>query len=154
MQNVDVTWEQKQRIRSQFDILTAFLLMMAVLLAVVGALGLMGTMGINVLERTREIGVMRAIGASSWVIAQVFVVEALCIGVLSWLLGVLLALPVAAVLSYQVGMLFLQSPLSFSFSFLGVAIWLVLSVLLSVLACLLPARNAARLSVREVLSYE
>jgi putative ABC transport system permease protein len=154
VQNVDITWEQKQRIRSQFDILTVFLLIMAVLLAFVGALGLMGTMGINVLERTREIGIMRAIGASSQTIAKVFVVEALCIGVLSWLLGAILALPIAALLSYQVGILFLQSPLAFSFSFLGVGIWLMLSALLSIAASLLPARNAAKLSVREVLGYE
>ncbi|CQR70798.1 ABC transporter permease YtrF precursor [Sporomusa ovata DSM 2662] len=154
VQNVDITWEQKQRIRSQFDILIVFLLIMAVLLAFVGALGLMGTMGINVLERTREIGIMRAIGASSMAIAKVFVVEALCIGVLSWLLGVMLALPIAALLSYQVGVMFLQSPLEFSFSFLGVGIWLVLSALLAVAASLLPARKAAKLSVREVLGYE
>lgn len=154
IQNVDITWEQKERIRSQFDILTTFLLIMAVLLAIVGALGLTGTMSINVLERTREIGVMRAIGASSMAIAKVFILEALCIGILSGLIGMVLALPVAALLSYQVGVLFLQNPLSFSFSFLGVGIWLALSALLSVLASLLPARNAARLSVREVLSYE
>lgn len=154
IQNVDITWEQKQRIRSQFDILTGFLLIMAVLLAVVGALGLAGTMGINVLERTREIGVMRAIGASSIGIGKVFIVEALCIGLISWLAGAILALPVAAILSYQVGVLFLQSPLVFSFSFLGIGIWLGLSALLSVLASLLPAWNASRLSVRDVLSYE
>ena len=147
-------WEQKDRIRSQFDILTTFLLIMAVLLAVVGSLGLMGTMGINVLERTREIGVMRAIGASSLAIGKVFVVEALCIGLLSWLAGVLLAAPVAMLLSYQVGMLFLEAPLAFSFSFTGILIWLVLSAGLSVLASLMPAWKAARLSVREVLSYE
>lgn len=154
IQNVDITWEQKQRIRAQFDIITTFLLIMAVLLAVVGALGLTGTMGINVLERTREIGVMRAIGASSLGIGKVFVVEALCIGLLSWLMGAVLALPVAALLSWEVGVLFLQSPLTFSFSFLGVGIWLALSAGLSVLASLLPAFNAARLSVRDVLSYE
>lgn len=154
VQNVDITWELKQRIRSQFDIITGFLLIMAVLLAVVGALGLAGTMGINVLERTREIGVLRAIGASSLGIGQVFVIEALGIGLLSWLAGMVLALPVAVLLSHQVGVLFLHSSLTFSFSFLGVAIWLVLSLLLSALASLLPAWNAARLSVRDVLSYE
>lgn len=154
VQNVDITWEQKERIKSQFDILTAFLLMMAILLAIVGALGLTGTMGINVLERTREIGVMRAIGASSISIGKIFVVEALCIGVLSWLLGFILALPIAALLSYQVGVMFLQSPLTFSFSYLGVVMWLALSVVLSIAASLLPARNAAKLSVREVLGYE
>ena len=152
--HVDVIWETKDMIRAQFDIITNFLMIMAVLLAVVGALGLTGTMGINVLERTREIGVMRAIGASSLHVGLVFVVEALCIGVLSWLIGLILALPVAALLSNRVGVLFLEAPLSFSFSFLGAGIWLVLSVVLSVAASLLPAWNAARLSVRDVLSYE
>lgn len=154
VQNVEIIWQQKQRIKAQFDILTNFLLIMAVLLAVVGALGLTGTMGINVLERTREIGVMRAIGASSIDIAKVLIVEALCIGGLSWVIGAILALPVAAILSYQVGMLFVQAPLTFTFSFLGVAIWLGLALSLAVAASLLPAANAARLSVRDVLSYE
>jgi putative ABC transport system permease protein len=66
----------------------------------------------------------------------------------------ILALPVSALLSNRVGVLFLESPLSFSVSFLGMGIWLVLSVVLSVAASLMPAWNAARLSVRDVLSYE
>jgi len=154
VQDVHITWELKQRIRAQFDIITTFLLIMAILLAVVGALGLTGTMGINVLERTREIGVLRAIGASSLDIGKIFVIEALCIGLISWLAGLVLALPVAAILSYQVGVLFLQNPLTFSFSFLGVLIWLFLSLFLSVMASLLPAWKASRLSVKDVLSYE
>ena len=152
--HMEVIWAEKQRIRAQFDIITNFLMIMAVLLAIVGALGLTGTMGINVLERTREIGVMRAIGASSKHVGLVFIVEALCIGVLSWVAGMILALPVSALLSNRVGVLFLESPLSFSVSFLGMGIWLVLSVGLSVAASLVPAWNAARLSVRDVLSYE
>lgn len=154
VKRVDVTWENKQRTEARFNILIAFLLLMAVLLAVVGALGLAGTMSLNVLERTREIGVMRAIGASSREIGQVFVVEALCIGLISWLVGAVLAVPVAALLDYLVGLLFLYNPMDFYFSFTGVGIWLVVSVTLSLLASLLPAWNAARMSVREVLNYE
>ena len=70
------------RIQSQFDLLVVFLLVMAVLMAVVGGLGLMGTMSLNVLERTREIGVMRAIGASDGAVRQVFLVEGILIGLL------------------------------------------------------------------------
>jgi len=152
VQKMNITWELKQRVTSQFDIITTFLLFMSVLLAIVGGLGLAGTMGINVLERTREIGVMRAIGASSMEIGKLFVVEALFIGLISWLVGGILALPIAAILSYQVGMLFLHHPLSLTISLVGGGIWLVLSVLLSVLASLLPAWNATRLSVRDVLN--
>ena len=68
--------------------------------------------------------------------------------------GLLLALPVAALLSHQVGVLFLETPLTFTFSFLGTAIWFVLAAVLSAAASLVPAWNATRLSVRDVLSYE
>ena len=72
-----------------FDAIVALLLVMAILLALVGGLGLMGTMSINVLERTREIGVLRAIGAPNRGVAQVFILEGITIGLLSWAAWVL-----------------------------------------------------------------
>jgi len=127
---------------------------MAVLIALVGGLGLMGTMSINVLERTREIGVMRAVGASDGAVLRVFVVEGLFIGLLSWLAGILLSLPISKLLSDVVGVSFLDEPLIYTFSLRGALLWLGLVLLLAGLASLLPAWNAARLTVREVLAYE
>ena len=127
---------------------------MAVLLAVVGGLGLMGTMSLNVLERTREIGVMRAIGASDGAVRQVFMVEGILIGMLSWLLGAGLALPLSKLLSDAVGLAFTKAPLSYTFSLNGVLLWFVVVVILAALASFLPARSASRLTVREVLAYE
>ena len=69
-------------------------------------------------------------------------------------LGLLLALPISRVLSDQVGMLFLGAPLSYTYSTTGALIWLVLSVSLAGLASFLPAWNASRLTVRDVLAYE
>ncbi len=63
--------------------LVIFLLIMAVLTAFVGSIGLTGTMSINVLERTREIGVMRTIGAVDSVIIQSVIIEALVIGLIT-----------------------------------------------------------------------
>ena len=63
--------------KAQTDILVYFMLGMAVMIAIVGGLGLMGTMSINVLERTREIGVMRAVGASNGDIQGIVIVYAL-----------------------------------------------------------------------------
>jgi putative ABC transport system permease protein len=97
---------------------------------------------------------MRAIGASNRAVARIVVVEGLVIGVLSWLLGALLALPLSWALGSAIGVAFLQSPLSYTFSAAGLVLWLVLVVLLAVVASLLPARGAWRLSVREVLAYE
>src|SRR3712207_8586197 len=62
--SIRTTAANNEAIKSQFDVLTVFLSILATLLAIVGALSLMGTMSMNVHERAREIGVMRAIGAS------------------------------------------------------------------------------------------
>jgi putative ABC transport system permease protein len=114
----------------------------------------MGTMSINVLERTREIGVLRTIGAPNRGVAWVFIREGIAIGVLSWLLGAVLAFPLGEALSDAVGISVLGVSLAFSYSTAGVVLWLVLVVILSALASFLPARNASRLTVREVLAYE
>jgi putative ABC transport system permease protein len=137
-----------------FDAIVALLLVMAILLALVGGLGLMGTMSINVLERTREIGVLRAIGAPNRGVAQVFILEGITIGLLSWILGSLLAIPVTQGLNQAVGGAIMGAPLTFAYSMPGLWTWLVVVFLLSALASFIPARNASRLTVREVLAYE
>ncbi len=146
--------EEREESRSGLGLLAVILLILAALLAVVGGLGLMGTMSINVLERTREIGVMRAIGASDGAMLQIFIVEGVIIGAISWLLGSVLAFPLGKLLSAPLGMALLQVPLSYTFSASGVMVWLVVVVILAALASFLPARSASRLTVREVLAYE
>lgn len=141
-------------IESFFNIIIVFLAMIAVLLAVVGGLGLMGTMSINVIERTREIGVMRAIGASNGTVLQIFITEGIFISLLSWTIGTLIALPLSKVLTDAVGNVLFQAPLSYRFSISGALIWLALIILLASFASFWPARSAAKLSVREVLAYE
>lgn len=150
----ETTASIRESIEYQFNIIVIFLSIMAVLIAVVGGLGLMGTMSINVLERTREIGVMRAVGASDGSVLKIFIVEGLFIGVLSWLLGAILALPISKLLSDAVGVAFLDAPLSYTFSTNGALLWLGVVLILAAIASLLPAWNASRLTVREVLAYE
>jgi putative ABC transport system permease protein len=144
----------RENIEYQFGIIVVFLTIMAVLIAAVGGLGLMGTMSINVLERTREIGVMRAVGASDGSVMKIFIVEGLFIGLLSWLVGTLLAVPIGKLLSDAVGVAFLQAPLNYTFSIQGMLLWLAIVLVLAALASVLPAWNASRLTVREVLAYE
>ncbi len=146
-------YDLRNQIESQFDIIVVFLLIMAILLAVVGGLGLMGTMSINVLERTREIGVMRAIGASDRAVLQNVMVEGILIGVISWCIGTLAALPISKLLSDAVGLSFMQEPLVYTFSVSGTLLWLVVVAGIASLASYLPARSASQLTVREVLSY-
>ncbi len=136
------------------DILVNFLLIMALLTALVGSMGLAGTMGMNVLERTREIGVMRSIGAVDREIMRTVIVEGMVIGSLSWFLGSLLSLPFTYMLSGIVSLAIFGSPISVHFTYQGFIIWLLVVLVLSVVASILPARNAARLTIREVLAYE
>jgi putative ABC transport system permease protein len=146
--------EMRERNKAQFDIITYLMLSMAILAAVVGSLGLMGTMTINVVERGREIGVMRATGATSPTIAGIFVGEGVLLGVLSWLLAVPLSYPGARAFSQVVGRTLMQLPLDFSYSTGGVVLWLGIVVVFSALASLWPALRATRVSVREALAYE
>ena len=140
-------------VTSQFDIIIYLLMVMAVVLALVGGLGLAGTMGINVLERTREIGVMRAIGATSSAVRGMVLTEGVLIGVLSWAAGALIAVPASFAAALLLGSA-LRFQVLQSFSWLGVLIWLGLVIVIAAIASILPAWNASRLTVREVLAYD
>ncbi|MEM7334640.1 MAG: FtsX-like permease family protein [Chloroflexota bacterium] len=137
-----------------FNVMIGFLLFMAILLGFVGGLGLMGTMSINVIERTREVGVMRAIGASDRSILLIILAEGLIIGLISWAIGTASALPISRLLTNQLGQVLLSAAPSYIFSIRGAIIWLVTILILAFVASFLPAWNASRLTVREVLSYE
>lgn len=144
----------RDQINAQFGGIVTSLAVMSVLIALVGGLGLAGTMSLNVLERTREIGVMRAIGASNLSVLQIVMVEGMLLGLVSWLLGAALALPISKALGDAVGMTFFSLSLDYRFSISGLVVWLVISLVLAVIASILPAWNASRLTVRDVLAYE
>ncbi len=146
--------QEKEEAEAMFEVIVVLLLIMTVLLAVIGGLGLMGTMSINVLERIREIGVMRAIGASDGSVRRIFIVEGVIIGILSWVMAAALSYPIGKALSSAVGHQFLGVSLEYTFSVGGVLTWLVVVTILAALASFLPAWNASRLTVREVLAYE
>jgi len=146
--------ESRRLNRAQFDIFVYLMLGMAVLAALVGGIGLMGTMSINVVERGREIGVMRAIGAHSAAIVGIFVGEGVLLGTLSWALAGPLSYVGSLAFSNVVGKAMLNVPLDFRYSMAGLLLWLVAVQVLSALASLFPALRATRVSVREALAYE
>ena len=137
-----------------FDILTGLLLTMALLFAIVGGLSIMSTMSLNILERTREIGILRAIGASNSIVMGTIVIEGVFIGSLSWFLAFLISFPLSRFLSNMVGITLFSNPLIHSFSLSSVLVWLVITNIISALASYLPARTASQLTVREALAYE
>jgi putative ABC transport system permease protein len=134
--------------------LIIFLLIMAVLTAFVGSIGLTGTMSINVLERTREIGVMRTIGAVDKVIMQSVIIEGLVIGMITWVLAIFLSFPISDFLLTIIGETMMGSAMTLKFTPLGILLWLGVVIVLSIIASIMPARNAAKLTINEVLAYE
>jgi putative ABC transport system permease protein len=131
-----------------------FLIVMSGILAVVGGLGLATTMSLNVLERRREMGVLRAIGASPPVVWLIVITKGVAIGVLSWALATLAAWPVSKVIGVLMGKLMFKVGLDFFFEPSGPLIWLVVSICLGTAASFLPAWHASRRPVREAIGYE
>lgn len=133
-------------------LLSGALWAMAVLVGLIGALGVLNTLTLNVIERRREIGVMRVIGARDRQVASIFVTEGLALGLAGWLLGV--------GLGYLVGWGFVGAlgralfPMAYVFPWPAVAASLLFALLLAGAASLLPALAAARLPAATALRYE
>ncbi len=135
-------------------IIVTLLMIMAILVAAVSGLGLASTMSLNVLERRREIGVMRAVGATSVKVLQIILGEGIFIGLLSWGLAIFISLPLTRLIGNVTGDLFIEAPLVIAYSASGVGIWLGIVLVLTAIASSLPAVNATEMPVHEVLAYE
>src|SRR6185437_14294768 len=131
-----------------------FLIVTSAIVGGVGGLGLMTTMSLNVLERRREMGVMRALGATPRIVWLMVVAEGVVIGLLSWTMAALLAWPVSKAIGNFIVRAMFRSGLDFTFEPLGLLIWIVVSITLSAAASFLPAWKASRVTVREALAYE
>lgn len=132
-------------------VLIRMLLAMAGLMVTVAALGLASAMGINVVERTREIGVMKTLGATSRQITGLVMGEALAIALMSWVTAVAVSVPLTALVGKVVGMLAFRLRLPLVVDVPAAVVWSVLVVVLGIVAALVPARRASTLTVSDAL---
>jgi putative ABC transport system permease protein len=149
----DATAETVDTLINQFNFLVVLLAIMAVVIGAVGSIALSGALSLSVLERRREIGVMRAIGASSWTIFRLFIGEGLILGWLSWLLALPLSIPAGRIMVEAIGNAF-ELDFSYNQTPTGALMWFGIITFLSILASWLPARGATKISVRESLAYQ
>jgi putative ABC transport system permease protein len=129
------------------------LLGIALPLGVVGVIGLASTMSANILDRTREFGVMHAIGALPMAVRRIVVAEGVFLAITSCLVAVIPALALTSVLGAGLGNLFFSAPLPFRLSMLAIGIWIALVILGAILATDAAATRASHLTVREALAY-
>jgi putative ABC transport system permease protein len=119
----------------------------------VGGLALMGALSIGVIERTKEIGVLRAIGARSSSILGIFIMEGLLQGLLSWLIAIPISFLASPALANALGKTMFGAVLDYQYNWSAVMTWLGVVLVISILASVLPARSATRISVRDSLAY-
>lgn len=151
--NEDTASAATAQILNNFGIIIKMLAAMAVIIALVGSIALSGVLSLNVRERTREIGVMRAIGASSRAIAWLFIGEGLILGLLSWLIALPLSLPAGYLMTQALGAA-LGGEIVFHYTPTGALYWLAIITVLAIAASWLPAHGATRVSVQESLAYQ
>lgn len=137
----------------QFSIVTSMLLALSVIVAAVGGIALMGALSIGVIERTKEIGVLRAVGARSHTILGIFVMEGILQGLLSWLAAIPLSILASPFAADALGHEMFGATLDYQYNWSAVGVWLGIVIIISIFASIMPARGATRISVRDSLAY-
>lgn len=146
--------EQRQGIKDHLQMVVSFLGGMGWVMIVVGGMGLASTMSVAVLERQREIGVLRAIGARGSTILGMVQLEGLVMALLGWLMSLPLSVPISLVLARSFASAMFPVRTSLVPEPVGALRWLALVTIVSVVACVWPARQAMRVSVVKALQYE
>lgn len=135
-------------------IIIDLLSVVSLLAVVVGGLSIASAIGINITERKRELGILRAIGANGLQTISMISFEVILMGAAGWLLGLLLAIPISIWTGNYFGQIFLHSNLNNTLSVNGAILWFAISMITSFASGLIPAYKTAGSSLMEMLSYE
>jgi putative ABC transport system permease protein len=136
---------------AQFRVAFSAIYILFAILAFPSLIAMVNTLAINVLERRREIGMIRAVGGTRRQIRNMVIAESLLLAAIGATFGVLGGIYLSYVLVTAIEMIF---PMGFSFPYSGVAAAIVIGLLFGVLAAVIPARQAARLEIIQALRYE
>lgn len=147
-------WLLHNAVAAHMKVLVNSLLAMALLMAIVGTLGLTSSMSMSILERTREIGVMRSIGATPAKIRSLIVWEGIVIGALSIVIAFIASIGLSFAMGKFLGHISFKTPLTLTISISAIGIWILLITVGSYFASVFPARKANKITTREALAYE
>jgi putative ABC transport system permease protein len=137
--------------RAPIDRIIAIIYVLLFFAVVIAVLGIVNTLALSVIERTREIGLLRAIGVSRRQLRLMIRLESVVIAVLGAVLGVALGIVFGVTLMYSLRDQGLER---ISIPVVQLVVFLALSLVIGVLAAVFPARRAARLDVLRAISTE
>lgn len=144
----------REAINGHIYIIIYSLLVMGVILAVVGVLGLSSSITSNVLERKREFGILKTVGAQSGKILTIVLYEAFLTTLISIGLACLLSLPLSTLLGNMLGNMAFQTPLDLILSGRGLLSWILLIFISSTVTSLFPALTAVESTIKESMETE
>lgn len=148
-----------KQIKTGFAIIEGLLLIGAIIVIFVAAIGVINTMTMSIYERTRSIGIMKALGASKKNILGLFVTESAALGFLGGLIGIILSLINSKILLVFLNAYIKKQGVTETVNIFSTPIWLILScigfsMLISIIAGLIPSFRASKLDPIESLKYE
>ncbi len=149
---VYTTEQLLETINSLYSVITFFLLGISVIALIVGGVGIMNAMVTSVIEKTKEIGIMKALGASNYTILMIFVIEAALIGLIGGAIGTILGYGLSQIIAYfatQSGFILL-GVISPEITLIGLGF----STIVGIVSGFLPALRAANMDPIEALRFE
>jgi putative ABC transport system permease protein len=150
--NIEITSDYRATLEELMSSSMGFFYGLGFLILIPAALGLLNTLTINVLERTREIGIVRAVGGSRVQVRRMIVAEALLLCAFGAAVGVLAG--VAVSYGFVSAFSLIGWQVDYVFPIMGIIASIVIALLLALFLSILPARNAARLDIIRALQYE
>lgn len=144
----------RQAFADHLKVMINFLSMVAILAIMVGGISMASIIGINVSERKRELGILRAIGAGEGKVKQMMLFEVVTMGIMGWLFSVAMAYPISVLTGNYFGQIFIHTNLSHTVSISGIFIWLGLALVAAIVSGIIPTNEAAHLPLSKMLSYE
>lgn len=135
-------------------VIISLLSAISLLSVIVGGLSITSSISINIQERKRELGILRAIGVSSKEMIKMISLEVIFMGLAGWLVGIIIAYPISIYAGNYFGQIFLHSNLNNTVSIGGTIMWFVISMVVSFLSGYIPARVFSNTNLSEMLTYE